>query len=1062
MVMFLVVFFIESVNAQCGPFQIYESFGLTSGAPTQGGTWAVNSISYLTGTTARTGNSYLVMDAAGDWIRTPLIANPNILSFWYRRSSNTDAWSLQIQVSSDNSTWTTVQTISTVTTTYTQFTFDFTQEPYNNIYIRLRDNRSSGTAQRYIDDFSLTSSVSSENTTIIQGISACTVPITCGVTYNLYDIGGVNDSYNNSMTSRPLVISPEIAGGIVSINIPTIGIEVQFDGLILYNNNTNSAPLFSSSLGAGSGTTPPPNGSWWGTSGAPGSRTSTHSSGAITIDMLSDGTTTGTGFAGTVTCVVPSNCSGQPNAGTAAISVLSGCASSSFNLSATGLTSGVLGINYQWESAPSALGPWTSINGANSSTLSTSVSQTTFFRILSSCSFSGEQNISNVVSFTTTGSPCTCLNYPIFSATSDFDSEITNVTVGTMNHTSACTPVAPGPGSILNRYSNFTTSVTGPVAGLGNTVNFSLTQTSCDEAHPNFFQIYVDWNQDGDFLDAGEQVYSQPTAVNGNNIATGNFVVPPSAILGNTRMRVVCNEANASTGNFAHNNYSWGETEDYCFTVTDASGPSCPNAASIAPSAVQTICQNGTTNQLTATYTTGGVTGTPTPQYQWYSNTTNSNLISTATLIVGATSSTFTPPSNTVGTLYYFCVVYSTDNGCTQTNATQSLASNAVQVTIVDPNTAYNSSDFGTVATVNTGSSVNHLVISQVYGGAGLAYPYDYVEIFNPTGSTITVSNWSIQYQTSAGTTWPVQGSFSASIPPGGYYLIHIGSVNTSLVPAITADASFLSASGFNGTNAKIALVNTNTAITSCTSTNIVDKVSYGAPSVSCAEGSSASIVSANSLFRALNGCQDNNNNSTDFSNGTPNPRNSGSPTNPCSVTAPTTFCQSGTPSAMSVSGVAGGSSYSYQWYERSGLQTCPTGNSTVGWTLIPGAIAATYTPSSPITASTTYACLVTINGSPCNATRWSNNCVQITIHPNPIPVISGNTALCAGGSLTLSSSSASSYSWTPNGQTTSSITVNSTGTYGVTVTDSNGCTGSASVVVNAAANAFINLITSP
>jgi hypothetical protein len=164
----------------------------------------------------------------------------------------------------------------------------------------------------------------------------------------------------------------------------------------------------------------------------------------------------------------------------------------------------------------------------------------------------------------------------------------------------------------------------------------------------------------------------------------------------------------------------------------------------------------------------------------------------------------------------------------------------------------------------------------------------------------------------------------------------------------------------------------------------------------------------------------------------------------------------------MSVTGLAGGSSYSYQWYERSGLQTCPTGNSTVGWTLIPGANGATYTPSSPITASTTYACLVTINGSPCNATRWANNCVQITIHPNPIPVISGNAALCAGGSLTLSSSSASSYSWTPNGQTTSSITVNSTGTYGVTVTDSNGCTGSASVVVNAAANAVIHLITSP
>ncbi len=41
--------------------------------------------------------------------------------------------------------------------------------------------------------------------------------------------------------------------------------------------------------------------------------------------------------------------------------------------------------------------------------------------------------------------------------------------------------------------------------------------------------------------------------------------------------------------------------------------------------------------------------------YQWYSNTTNSN--SDGTLISGATSRTYTVPTTTNGTYYYYCVV---------------------------------------------------------------------------------------------------------------------------------------------------------------------------------------------------------------------------------------------------------------------------------------------------------------------------------------------------------------------------------------------------------------------
>ncbi|MCE3295404.1 MAG: hypothetical protein K0R65_1118 [Crocinitomicaceae bacterium] len=117
--------------------------------------------------------------------------------------------------------------------------------------------------------------------------------------------------------------------------------------------------------------------------------------------------------------------------------------------------------------------------------------------------------------------------------------------------------------------------------------------------------------------------------------------------------------------------------------IITAATPNCPGSTAVTPSIDQSICQATATNQLTAVSTISGGCGTPTVLYQWYSNTTNSNTVAGATLIAGQTAATFTPPNGTIGTLYYFCVAYATNNGCGQTNATQSLASNPVRVSIV-------------------------------------------------------------------------------------------------------------------------------------------------------------------------------------------------------------------------------------------------------------------------------------------------------------------------------------------------------------------------------------------
>gem|GEM_PF-826779 len=85
-----------------------------------------------------------------------------------------------------------------------------------------------------------------------------------------------------------------------------------------------------------------------------------------------------------------------------------------------------------------------------------------------------------------------------------------------------------------------------------------------------------------------------------------------------------------------------------------------------------------------------------------------------------------------------------------------------------------------------------------------------------------------------------------------------------------------------------------------------------------------------------------------------------------------------------------------------------------------------------------------------------STGTINITINEidNPAfaPTItaSGSTTFCTGGSVILSASAGSSYSWN-TGATTKTISVNTSGSYSVTITDANGCSSSAnqSVTVN-------------
>ncbi|GAA4898318.1 hypothetical protein GCM10023311_24000 [Flaviramulus aquimarinus] len=98
------------------------------------------------------------------------------------------------------------------------------------------------------------------------------------------------------------------------------------------------------------------------------------------------------------------------------------------------------------------------------------------------------------------------------------------------------------------------------------------------------------------------------------------------------------------------------------------------------PITTQTLCQGITPQDLEVTVS-GGLGNIY--NYQWYSNTTNSN--SGGTLISGATNSIFTPPTTTVGTLYYYAIITQPGAGCSVVSNTSEVNVNPAPIFTTQP-----------------------------------------------------------------------------------------------------------------------------------------------------------------------------------------------------------------------------------------------------------------------------------------------------------------------------------------------------------------------------------------
>ncbi|MGB0985192.1 MAG: S8 family serine peptidase, partial [Saprospiraceae bacterium] len=146
--------------------------------------------------------------------------------------------------------------------------------------------------------------------------------------------------------------------------------------------------------------------------------------------------------------------------------------------------------------------------------------------------------------------------------------------------------------------------------------DLTITPGFVNNAFGENMAAWIDFNQDGDFDDAGEQIAQiMSSAV----AATRNFTVPANAVVGITRMRVVLEyqstPANCSNG-------IEGEVEDYCIEITN-------NFVCEVPNTVDTI-EVGATN-LNLTWTGNTIDSTYLIRFRPFQTTTWQYLTSSMT-----------------------------------------------------------------------------------------------------------------------------------------------------------------------------------------------------------------------------------------------------------------------------------------------------------------------------------------------------------------------------------------------------------------------------------------------
>ncbi|CAL2084796.1 conserved protein of unknown function precursor containing a T9SS type A C-terminal secretion signal [Tenacibaculum sp. 190524A02b] len=155
-------------------------------------------------------------------------------------------------------------------------------------------------------------------------------------------------------------------------------------------------------------------------------------------------------------------------------------------------------------------------------------------------------------------------NYCSANGGTTTDEHIGSVQLGTINNSS--TTNATG-------YSDFTNLSTVLTKNTTYTISIKAVLTTPIE-YWEAFKVWIDYNQDGDFDDQGELIWTQNATP--QRLVSGNFTVPKNVRNGATRMRVRMSAdfIRSSCGTAAS---GFGEVEDYTVIIQNSSSKTTPN-----------------------------------------------------------------------------------------------------------------------------------------------------------------------------------------------------------------------------------------------------------------------------------------------------------------------------------------------------------------------------------------------------------------------------------------------------------------------------------------------------
>ncbi|MBL7764937.1 MAG: T9SS type A sorting domain-containing protein [Chitinophagaceae bacterium] len=224
---------------------------------------------------------------------------------------------------------------------------------------------------------------------------------------------------------------------------------------------------------------------------------------------------------------------------------------------------------------------------------------------------------------------------------------VTNIS----NLATGCNGAAP------NNYTFFSTMQVAQIQGFS--FNFTV---QAGQIFGQGHRIWIDWNQDLDFADPGEDVYVSP----GSTTAAynGTITVPITAVPGNTRMRVLCRYATIpAVTDYCGTGFSFGECEDYIMNVIPATPCSgTPVAGSVSPGNM-TLCAGQVANLgLTGAGLAGNMT------YQWQQSLNGGLSWTNAAGGFGATSPGYQTP-NLTATIMYRMYIICNNSGLSDTTA---------------------------------------------------------------------------------------------------------------------------------------------------------------------------------------------------------------------------------------------------------------------------------------------------------------------------------------------------------------------------------------------------------